>query len=277
MELINGGQKLAKFDVARFFYRFWQSIIVNEAVRQLVLSRRPYEIHKGSMDEAYKAGLKEFCKTVVNGKIKRGARDFFESIMQIPINKNQEKVNIGIAGEGYVRIHEPSNQYSIRKLEELGAVIVLPMSSSFLNYSMENATRRNGNWLLRAIKAIQKYIEHKTVKHIIPYLVFPESGAKHVIDEAAKYMDPRAASEAVEGIGTVSLFSRSEKINGILNLIPAHCMAGSALQCYLEKLHRETGIPVLTIPLDGIHNKNFKINLEVLVHQAKLYRTLSSS
>jgi len=272
LELINGGQKLTKFDMARFFYRFWQSIVANEAIRQLVLSRRPYETHKGSMDEAYKAGLEEFCKSITNGSIKRGACDFFERIMQIPINKNQEKVNIGIAGEGYVRIHEPSNQYSIRHLEELGAVTVLPMSSSFLNYSMENATRRNGKWLLKSIKAVQKYVEHETVKHILPYVVFPEPSAKHVIDEASRYMDPRAASEAVEGIGTVSLFSRSGKIHGILNLIPAHCMAGSALQCYLEKLHSESGIPVLTIPLDGINDNRFKINLEVLIHQAKLYK-----
>ncbi|MDH4217887.1 MAG: acyl-CoA dehydratase activase-related protein [Nitrospirota bacterium] len=273
LELINGGQKLTKFDIARFFFRFWQRITANEAIRQLVLSRRPYETQKGSMDKAYKAGLKEFCKTIANGNIKRGALDFFEKIMQIPINKNQEKVSIGIAGEGYVRIHEPSNQYSIRHLEELEAVTVLPMASSFLNYSIENATRGNGKWLLKTIKAIQKYIEHDAFKHILPYLVFPEPSAKHVIDEAAKYMDPKAASEAVEGIGTVSLFSRSGKIHGILNLIPAHCMAGSALQCYLEKLHSESRIPVLTIPLDGIYDKSFKINLEVLVHQAKLYKT----
>ncbi len=277
LEAINGGQKLSKFSIARFFYRFWQSIIANEALRQLVLSRRPYEIQNGSMDEAYKAGLEEFCKTVANGDIKRGAIDFFERIMQIPINKNQEKVIIGIAGEGYVRVHEPSNQYTIRHLEELGAVTVLPMSSSFLNYSMENATRRNGNWFLKTTKSIQKYIEHDTVKHILPHLVFPEPSSKHVIDEASKYMDPRAASEAVEGIGTVSLFSRSRKIHGILNLIPAHCMAGSVLQCYLVKLHSESGIPVLTIPLDGIYDKSFKINLEVLIHQAKLYKTSLSS
>lgn len=273
LELINGGQRLTKLKMARFFYRFWQSIIANESIRQLVLSRRPYEVQKGSMDEAYKAGLKMFCKTVANGNIKRGALDFFEKVMQIPINKNQEKVNIGIAGEGYVRIHEPSNQYSVRHLEELAAVTVLPMSSSFLNYSMENAIRRNGKWFLKAIKAIQEHTEHNIVKHIFPYIVFPEPSAKHVIDEASKYMDPRAASEAVEGIGTASLFNHSGKLHGILNLIPAHCMAGSVLQCYLEKLHRESGIPVLTIPLDGICNKSFKINLELLVHQAKLYKT----
>ncbi len=259
--------------MARFFYRFWQSIIANESIRQLVLSRRPYEIQKGSIDGAYKAGLKEFCKTITNGNIKRGTLDFFERIMKIPINKNQKKVKVGIVGEGYVRIHEPSNQYSIRHLEELGAVAVLPMSSSFLNYSMENATRRNGKWLLKTVKAIQKYIEHDTVKHILPYLVLPELSARHVVDEAAKYMDPKAASEAVEGIGTASLFSRSRKIHGILNLIPAHCMAGSALQCYLEKLHSESGIPLLTIPLDGIYDKGFKVSLEVLIHQAKLYKT----
>ena len=272
LELINGGQKLTKIKIARFFYRFWQSVTANEKIRQFVLSRRPYEVQKGSMDKAYKAGLKEFCKTVVSGNIKNGALEFFERIIKVPINKNQDKVNIGIVGEGYVRIHEPSNQYSIRHLEELGAVTVLPLSSSFLNYSMENATRSKGKWFLRCIKYIQQHIEHNIAKQVDPFLVFPEAGAGQVIDEAAKFMNPEAASEAVEGIGTASLFSRSGRIHGILNLIPAHCMAGSALQCYLERLHRESGIPALTIPLDGICDKGFRTNLEVLIHKARLYK-----
>jgi activator of 2-hydroxyglutaryl-CoA dehydratase/predicted nucleotide-binding protein (sugar kinase/HSP70/actin superfamily) len=273
LELINGEQKLTKFEVARFFYRFWQSIVANESIRQLVLSRRPYEIQKGSMDNAYKRGLKEFCNTIVDGKIKRGMIDFLERIMRIPINKSQDKVNIGIVGEGYVRIHEPSNNHSVRHLEELGAVTVLPMSSSYLNYALENATRRKRSWLLKVVASKQRYIEHCITKHVSPYLVAPEPGAGEVIDEAAKFIDTRVASEAVEGIGTASLFSHSGKIHGILNLIPAHCMAGSALQCYLEKLHKESDIPVLTIPLDGIFDKGFKINLEVFVHKARLYKT----
>ncbi|MFP4083204.1 MAG: BadF/BadG/BcrA/BcrD ATPase family protein [Candidatus Aminicenantes bacterium] len=271
LELINGGQKLTRIKVAGFFYRFWKSITANEAIRQLVLSRRPYEIQRGSMDKIYKAGLEEFCKTVVDGDINRGALDFLERIMKVPIDKNQDKVNIGIVGEGYVRTHEPSNQYSIRHLEELGAVVVLPMSSSFLNYSMENAARSSGRWYLRCIRSIQRYIEHNMTRQVNPHLVFPEAGAGQIIDEAAKFMDPDAASEAVEGIGTASLFSRSGKIHGILNLIPAHCMAGSALQCYLERLHRESAIPVLTVPFDGICDRGFKTNLEVLVHKARLY------
>jgi len=273
LELINGGQKLSKIDVARFFYRFWQSITANEAIRQLVLSRRPYEIQKGSMDEAYNEGLKEFCKIILNGNIKKRALEFFERILQVPLNNNQDKVNIGIVGEGYVRLHGPSNQYSIRHLEELGAVTVLPMSSSFVNYSMENATRKKGKWLLKCIKSIQQKVEYNITKHVAPYLVFTEASPRQVIDEAAKFMDPKAASEAVEGIGTASLYGYSGKIHGILNLIPAHCMAGSALQCYLEKLHRESGIPAMTIPLDGIYDKAFKTNLEVLVHKAGLFKT----
>lgn len=276
LELINGEQKLTKLSMARFFYRFWQSITANEAIRQLVLSRRPYEIKKDSMDKAYKTGLKEFCKTIVNGNFKQGALDFLERIMQVPINKNQYKVNIGIVGEGYVRLHGPSNQYSIRHLEELGVVTVLPLSSSFLNYSVENAIRNNGKWLLKFIKSIQQHIEHNMTKHITPYLVLPEQRAREVINEAAKFMNPKAASEAVEGIGTASLYSCSGNIHGIINLIPALCMAGSALQCYLEKLHRDSGIPVLTIPLDGIYDKGFKTNLEVLVHKARLYKTSHS-
>jgi activator of 2-hydroxyglutaryl-CoA dehydratase/predicted nucleotide-binding protein (sugar kinase/HSP70/actin superfamily) len=275
LELINGGEKLTKLKVARFFHKLWQGITANEAIRQLVLSRRPFETQKGSTDEAYQTGLKDFCNTIVNGSLKQGMLDFLERIMRVPINGSQDKVNIGILGEGYVRIHEPSNQYSIRHLEELGAVTVLPLASSFLNYCTENATRRKGKWLLKLIKFVQQNVEHNMIKHISPYLVVPEPRAKQVIDEAAEFMDPEAASEAVEGIGTAASYCYSSKIHGLLNLIPAHCMAGSALQCYLEKLHRESGVPVLTIPFDGIFDKGFKINLEVLVHKARLYKISS--
>lgn len=271
LELINGGQRLNKIDIARFFVRFWQSITANESIRQLVLSRRPYEIQKGSVDKAYSAGLEEFCKTITKGNIKKGALDFLDRITRVPVNERLDRVNIGIVGEGYARIHGPSNHFAIRCLEELGAVTVLPMASSYLNYALENAARSRGTWFLKCIKAIRERIEHKIVKPIMSSLVFPEASAREVIDEAEEFTDPRLASEAVEGIGTASLYSRSGRIHGVLNLIPAHCMAGSALQCYLEKLHRDSGIPVLTISLDGIYDKAFKLNLEVLVHKAKLF------
>lgn len=277
LELINGGRKLSKMEVARFFLRFWQSITANEAIRQLVLSRRPFEIQKDSVDNAYNAGLEEFCRTIVNGNIKQGALDFFEKIIRVPVNKFQDKVNIGIVGEGYARTHGPSNHCAIKCLEEMGAVTVLPMASSYLNYAMENATRSRGKWFLKCIKVIRMHVEHNIVKNIGPYLVYPESRPGEIIDEAAEYSDPRLASEAIEGIGTASLYNRSGRIHGILNLIPAHCMAGSALQCYLEKLHRDSGIPVMTIPLDGIYDKAFRLNLEVLVHKAKLYSSRHAS
>jgi len=283
--LINGGKSIGKKDIAKFFSRFWQGLTANEAIRQLVLSRRPYEVVKGSMDETYEKGLSEFCKIIANGKIRQGALDFFERIMRVPINENQEKVNIGIVGEGYVRVHEPSNHYAIRHLEELGVVTVLPMAGSFLNYSMENVTRKNLRLLLKSakdlshhlvlksVKGFQHYLEHHVTKHVRPFLLFPEPSAREIVHEASKFMDPRVSSEAVEGIGMASSYSKSERVHGILNLIPAHCMAGSALQCYLEKVHRKSRIPVLTIPLDGIYDKGFKANLEVLVHKARLYKT----
>lgn len=273
LELINGGERLTRSKIARFFYRFWQSIVANEAIRQLVLSRRPYESEKDSMDKAYQAGLKDFCKTITGGNIKRAALEFAEKIIRVPIDKNQERVNIGVVGEGYVRIHEFSNHHSIRQLEELGVATVLPLSSSFLNYAMENAARNGKKWFLRCIQLLKRRIEYNVTKHVEEYLVFPEPRAKHVMEEAAKFMDPRVASEAVEGIGTASLFARSCRIHGILNLIPAHCMAGSALQCHLERLNRESGIPVLTLSLDGIYDNGFKTGLEVLVHKAQLFKT----
>ncbi|MBS3819046.1 hypothetical protein KGY73_06030 [bacterium] len=268
MELINGGKKLTKIEVGKFFYRFWKSIVTNEMARQLVLSRRPYEKEKGSVDESYQEGIKEFCRSIVQGNIPKAAFDFIKKIKQVPLQNHQKKVNIGIVGEGYVRLHQPSNQYCIPHLEELGAVSVLPMATSFLNFAMEYVSHQNGSLILRFINYLQHYLEKRIIEYVNPYLVFPEPKAKAIIKEAAYFMDPRAVSEAVEGIGLASLYAKSKRINGILNLIPAHCMAGSALQCYLERLHRDTGIPVLTIPLDGIYDINFRANLELLVHKA---------
>lgn len=144
------------------------------------------------------------------------------------------------------------------------------MATSFLNFAMEYVSHQNGPLILKFVNFLQHYLESRIIKYINPYLVFPEPLAKAIIKEASRFMDPRALSEAVEGIGMASLYTQSQKINGILNLISAHCMAGSALQCYLERLHQDTGIPVLTIPLDGIYDKNLKTNLELLVHKAHL-------
>jgi len=272
MELINGGKKITKGEVTQFFYRFWKSIVTNELVRQLVLSRRPYEKEKGSMDKIYQQGLKVFCGSIVKGNMTKSALKFIKKIKQVPLQNHQEKINIGIVGEGYVRLHRPSNQNCISHLEKLGAVAVLPMATSFLNFSMEYASHQNRSLTLKLINYLKHYMEKRIIEYVNPYLVFPEPRAKKIIKEASKFMDTRAVSEAVEGLGLASLYTKSKRINGILNLIPAHCMAGSALQCYLERLHRDSGIPVLTISLDGINDKNFKANLELLVHKANLHK-----
>ncbi|MBN1273212.1 MAG: hypothetical protein JXB26_13175 [Candidatus Aminicenantes bacterium] len=272
LEWIRGGKKLTKRQAAKFFIRFWKSLTANEGIRQTVLSRRPYEREKGSMDDAYLKGLEEFCKTIVNGDIMKGACTFLERVLSVPIDPNRGKVNIGIVGEGYVRLHEFSNHKAIRRLEELGAVTVLPMASSFLNYAMESVFMSHRSWVYRMLSFLKTRIEHKVAKPVHPYLLFPEPAAGDVIREAAFYLDPRVVSEAVEGIGMASLYAKSEEIHGILNLIPAHCMAGSSLQCYLEKVHRNSDIPVLTISLDGIYDKGFQTNIEVLVHKAGLYK-----
>jgi predicted nucleotide-binding protein (sugar kinase/HSP70/actin superfamily) len=270
LELINGNNSVSKLERLKFFKRFWQGISANEAVRQLVLSRRPYELQPGSMDRAYEEGLNRFRKAIAAGNIPKAAYDFFSDIMDVPIGDN-DKVRIGIVGEGYVRVHEPSNNFAVRQLEDLGAVCFLPMTGSYLNYAVEQAARREGKAHLWLIRKLQEYLEHSICRHINPYLVFAEPSAAEVIERAAAFVPPTVNTEAVENIGIASGYAGAG-IHGILNLIPSHCMPGSALQCYLETTHRQEGIPTLTIPLDGICDRGFRANLEVLVHRARLYR-----
>ena len=57
--------------------------------------------------------------------------------------------------------------------------------------------------------------------------------------------------------------------DGIVNIIPFHCMPGTAVNAVLEKLQREhNDIPLLKLTFDGQEETNEETRLEAFLHQA---------
>lgn len=269
LELVNGGIKIGKIRGIRFLIRFWRGLVAMEVIRQYVRERRPYELVLGSVDRAFEENMNLILEGVGGGGMASRTYQLFQLIEKVPIRK-EEKVNIGIVGEGYVRMHEHSNEYMVRRIESLGGIVILPMTSSFLNYALGITAKKYP--ILRPVKYLSEFLEHQITKRIRHHLIFPEPGAKEVLAAAAGYLDLSADSEALEGTGLARLYIASGKIHGILSLVPSYCMPGGILQYMLEKMHREFKIPVLTLRMDGVHDPNTKTNLEVFMHKARRYQ-----
>ena len=57
--------------------------------------------------------------------------------------------------------------------------------------------------------------------------------------------------------------------DGIINIIPFHCMPGTAVNAVLEKLQRDhNDIPLLKLTFDGQEETNEETRLEAFMHQA---------
>lgn len=269
-ELVNGGKKISKIRGLRFLIRFWKGLVAMEVIKQYVRERRPYELVSGSIDKAFEENMNLILEGMREGNIASRTYKLFKLIEKVPVDRKEEKVNIGIVGEGYVRMHEHSNEYMVRRIESLGGIVILPMTGSFLNYTFEVMAKKHP--ILRPMKYLQEFLEHQVTKKIRHHLLFPEPHAKEVLAKASGYLHLSADSEALEGTGLARLYIASRKIHGILSLAPSYCMPGGILQYMLEKMHREFKIPVLTLRMDGVHDPNTRTNLEVFMHKARRYK-----
>jgi predicted nucleotide-binding protein (sugar kinase/HSP70/actin superfamily) len=58
--------------------------------------------------------------------------------------------------------------------------------------------------------------------------------------------------------------------DGIINIIPFHCMPGTAVNAVLEKFQRDHhAIPLLKLTFDGQEETNEETRIEAFIHQAQ--------
>jgi len=281
----------------------WDAFVAHDLMEKMLLKTRPYEVNVGDSDAIFSRYIKEICtllekpenlllkpKDQIRALMGRhlgrlceildGARKDFEAVPR----KNSPRPLVGVVGEFYVRLHPPSNQDLVRRLEELGAEVWLAPMTEFFSYSSYISgfhalerwkdTRKMRdlleNWKRRFLTYLALRNEHTLLKATLPYLSDrPEIGPHEVVALGSKYVTPHFGGEAILSMGKAEDFAR-RGLAGIVSAGPFNCMPSmvvSALSRELRRLHGN--IPFLSIDYDGFVDLSRDQRLGLFMAQLK--------
>lgn len=270
-------------DLGRLGSRFrrlgWQSMIITDYMKKLLLQTRPYERNKGETDRIYRECLDRLVQTIEQrGNLGDCAEYIAGRFASIALDRSSPKPLIGIVGEIYVRSNQFSNNFIVRKIEALGGEAIMPPMQEWVAYTdwerrkdlmrnagivdclKESATRRiQQHDVTRIRKSFSGRINH----------FFRELPTDDVMGLSAPYMSEHVRGEANLSIGRAVEYARHQ-CHGIVNLIPFGCMPGTIVNALLWRFTRNyPHIPVLKMVYDGTRQSGDQTRIEAFMYQAR--------
>lgn len=256
----------------------WNGIVLVDNMQKLLRQTRPYEILKGGSERVYERFLKRAEDAIEKRKnligISREVREAFE---KIEVDRSKPRPKIGIIGEVYVRSNEFSNNFIEKRIERLGGEVVLPPFSEWINYiahlRREECIRERdykglfGELISEGFQRFDTYRVSNSFKKTVMHF-YKESPSKELIKKGRPYIDDSFKGDPVLSFGrAVEYFE--DGFDGIVNVIPFHCMPGTIVNAILEKFQKDHGgIPCIKLSFDGQEETNDETRLEAFMHQA---------
>jgi predicted nucleotide-binding protein (sugar kinase/HSP70/actin superfamily) len=94
-----------------------------------------------------------------------------------------------------------------------------------------------------------------------------DASIRELIKKGKPYIDDSYKGDPVLSMGKVVEYVE-EGFDGIVNVIPFHCMPGTVVNGVLEKFQRDHyGMPCLKISFDGQEQTNEETRMEAFMHQ----------
>jgi len=281
----------------------WDGFVVHDLLGKMVLHTRPYEVEPGASDVLFRQFLQEVCDhlpahraTLESGRGKwqlltKQHLGYFEELLQraqrafqdLP-KRSEDRPLIGLVGEFYVRIHDPSNQDIIRTLERMGAEVWLAPPTEFFTYSnfisgklAEDAwadTRNMDDLKLILKSRLQNWLaerdEHRLFSAALPYLDgFDDIPAEIVVREGSRYVHPTFGGEAICSLGKAEDFAR-RGLDGVVSAIPFNCMPGMAVSALSHAVRRRhNNIPFISMDYDGFVDSSREARLACFMTQVR--------
>ncbi len=257
----------------------WQVFVATDNIKKMLFQTRPYEIMPGESDRIYQECI-GYLEHIVENKGKVGdsmnyAKKLFSKVQTV---KTQRRPLIGIIGEIYVRSNEFSNNFIIRRIEELGGEVVAPTFHEWILYTdWERRTDhlRKGEYAGYAKELVQSFVQkYYTVKETLPLRNVVENFLYEMPTGELMKLSDEYLTENLRGEATLSL-ARAEEyarhgFNGVVNLTPFHCMPGTIANTLLVRFARKyPKVPVLKMVYDGTQQSGDDTRLEAFMFQAK--------
>lgn len=212
--------KLKKVSGASFFRiltaitLFFKKLSLIEGLEEKAQYLRPREMKKGETDEILKKTLEIIDKENSIRKIDKLKKEIQKKLSKIAINSKKNFPRVGIIGEIYTVSDEEINFDLEKKLGIEGIEVHREMD---ITYYLKKGIFPWKDWTIQ--------------RKINPYLKSTVGGhGRDAIYEMLDYV--------------------KKDFDGIIHLLPFGCMPEVTVRPILEKIHKENGIPFLSISLD---------------------------
>jgi predicted CoA-substrate-specific enzyme activase len=257
----------------------WQSMIITDYMKKLLLQTRPYELHTGETDRIYLECLDRLVRTIEQqGALGDCAAYALERFASVAVDRSAPRPLIGVVGEIYVRSNQFSNNFIIRRIEALGGEAVMPPMQEWVAYTdwerRKDLLRNSGfagglqEW---ATHKVQNYYAAKIRKGFSGRInhFFSELPTGDVMRLSAPYVSEHVRGEANLSMGRAVEYAR-HPCNGIVNLIPFGCMPGTIVNALLSRFSGHyPDIPVLKMVYDGTRQSGDQTRIEAFMYQAR--------
>ena len=261
-----------------FRKRAWNGIMYVDLLQKLQRETRPYEINKGEADHLYESFVKKAEAALEKHQSLVGlAMEAGVAFSKVKVDRSKPRPLIGVIGETYVRCNEYANNFLARNIERLGGEAFIPPFSEWINYIAH--CRREACVFEKDYKGflgefisdiVQRYDAYKLtrvfkgrIRHFLK-----DASIKELIRKGKPYIDDSYKGDPVLSMGKAIEYAE-EGFDGIVNVIPFHCMPGTVVNGVLERFQKDyDGVPCLKLSFDGQEQTNEETRLEAFMHQA---------
>jgi len=264
---------------ADFRRNTWRAMVVMDLVQKLALQTRPYETNSGETDRVYQQSVDKIVACVESGgDILATAAEIRDAFLAIPQDRSVVRPRIGIVGEIYVRSNPFSNNFVVRRIEQLGGEACLPPLEEWLDYIdhvRKIDYKREGNFKRLFLERAKNFVQEHDLKQVTALFegvvrdFLYEEPTEHIVELGAQYMSEAIRGEAILSMGRAEEYLQ-KNYHGIMNLTPFNCLPGNIVNALLKKFSdNHPHIPVLKLSYDGLQQASEETRLEAFMYQAR--------
>jgi len=231
---ISGASLSQILKAGRFFFKKLHLI---EKIEKLAQFYRPREIEKGITDKILQESLLKLDELKTEKDFQELKKEILKRFSEIKIEEGKDLPKVALVGEIYT-VCDPTINFEVeRKLGLEGIEVHRQMD---ITYHLKKLIFPWKDWIIQ--------------RKINPYLKSTVGGhGRDAIYEMLHYIE--------------------EDFDGIIHLLPFQCMPEVTVRPILEKIHRESGIPFLSISLDEqTAEAGINTRLEAFIDVVRDYR-----
>lgn len=269
----------------------WRAVIASDILRKMLLKTRPYEVHTGQTDLVFRQSLNWVSDALGTSKISHRLRMNLivaaltksrNAFREIPVDRSQKRLLIGIVGEIYCRLDDFSNDSLIRVVEKFGGEAWMSDISEWVWYTNDEervkylregkrfSFRMLGNQLRQTVMRAD---EHKMVAPFKDdFLGYEEPPhVEEILHRSRPYLPREGAhGEMVLNVGK-AIWYQEKGAAGVIDISPFTCMNGIVCEAVYPRVSEHLNqFPIRIFYFDGIQ-ANVDSDVEIFMELANNY------